>query len=274
MNALGRLPSAGSGAASGPPTRGSRARWGMKSEVFRSNSTHRTRLRPPAPCAPRTSRSSSPSPSLWRRRPFREAPQDLRRRGRCRTRSGGQGSGGPSALRCGGNGNHLSSDQSTSLQSEVVERVIITLPIHPLVGRSLPFLREVRDREGRRSVVVEHPAGWALRVPVSWTDRSVSPTPPTVDGQVVRASSVGLRQLAGEVAILLRSLDAARAEDTITPTFGKENIHNAEASPVPAASRPGVGGALDGDPRRPARADGGAGAAGDPNPGDGQGGGP
>jgi hypothetical protein len=97
MNALGRLPSAGSGAASGPPTRGSQARWGMKSEVFRSNSTHRAKLRPPAPCAPRTTRSSRPPPSLRRRRPFREAPQDLRRRGRCRTRSGGQGSGGARA---------------------------------------------------------------------------------------------------------------------------------------------------------------------------------
>jgi hypothetical protein len=36
MNALGRRPSRGSGAALGPPTRGFRARWGMKSEVFPS----------------------------------------------------------------------------------------------------------------------------------------------------------------------------------------------------------------------------------------------
>ena len=141
----------------------------------------------------------------------------------------------------------------------------ITLPIHPLVGRPLPFVREVRDREGRRSVV-EHPGGWALRVPVSWTDRAVNPAPPKVDGHVVGASSVGLRRLAGEVAILLRTLDAARAADTMIPTSCRENIHNAETSPVPATRRPGVGGALDGDPRCPARADGGAGAAGDPVP--------
>jgi len=127
-----------------------------------------------------------------------------------------------------------SSPQTTPLQSEVAESVTITLPVHPLVGQSLPLVREVYDRDRRRFLDVEHPRGWILRVPAEWTDRgppSVGPSAP------IRGSVRGLRCLADQVAAATRSLDAAR--DSVSrppdPPPGRMGVpRSSPASPVAA----------------------------------------
>ena len=49
--------------------------------------------------------------------------------------------------------------------------MVVTLPIHPLLGRRLRVVSYRSGRVGRRIVEVEHPAGWTLRLPEEWTDR-------------------------------------------------------------------------------------------------------
>ncbi|MCY1074310.1 hypothetical protein [Archangium lansingense] len=41
----------------------------------------------------------------------------------------------------------------------MIERVTVTLPIHPLKGVELPVARFIRSQDGRRYVDVEHPPG-------------------------------------------------------------------------------------------------------------------
>lgn len=45
------------------------------------------------------------------------------------------------------------------------------MPVHPLLGQSLRLVRDYRDRSGRSFVLVEHPEGCVVRLPVEWTDR-------------------------------------------------------------------------------------------------------
>ena len=152
-------------------------------------------------------------------------------------RSSGPAKGAPTAAFSGHSmdrPSRRSSPQTTPLQSEVAESVTITLPVHPLVGQSLPLVREVYDRDRRRFLDVEHPRGWILRVPAEWTDRgppSVGPSAP------IRGSVRGLRCLADQVAAATRSLDAAR--DSVSrppdPPPGRMGVpRSSPASPVAA----------------------------------------
>ena len=50
------------------------------------------------------------------------------------------------------------------------ETVTITLPIHPLVGRELTVER-LKRQSGRQYVMVEHPDGSRVGIPLDWTDR-------------------------------------------------------------------------------------------------------
>ena len=74
----------------------------------------------------------------------------------------------------------------------------ITLPVHPLRGVPLVVIRDgIRARDGRRYVEVEHPGGWALRVPVDWTDQVVGQIPGDCGGRTARSgpASRGLRTI-------------------------------------------------------------------------------
>ncbi|MFE8600322.1 hypothetical protein [Archangium violaceum] len=55
----------------------------------------------------------------------------------------------------------------------MIERVTVTLPVHPLKGVKLPVVRFIRSQDGRRYVDVEHPPGQYMRLPLEWTDRCV-----------------------------------------------------------------------------------------------------
>ena len=85
----------------------------------------------------------------------------------------------------------------------LIERVTVTLPVHPLKGVKLPVTRFIRSQDGRRYVDVEHPPGQYMRLPVEWTDRSPPLVPPSVEGRAVRLSVPALLELAGAVQVAL-----------------------------------------------------------------------
>jgi len=63
-----------------------------------------------------------------------------------------------------------------------LELVVITHPIHPMVGLSLPVVRLVRAL-GRPSVVVRFPDGHTAAIPLDWTDRHPTLPPLQVKGR-------------------------------------------------------------------------------------------
>ena len=70
--------------------------------------------------------------------------------------------------------------------------VTITLPIHPLRGRSFPLVQ----RYGHDQVLVESAPGVHLRLPASWTDLRPRLEPPTIDGHEVRLDARAMQDLA------------------------------------------------------------------------------
>lgn len=74
------------------------------------------------------------------------------------------------------------------------ELVVITHPIHPLVGQSLPVERQVRGL-GRTCLVVRLPVGCTVAVPIDWTDRRPWPTPLQARGRSVRLHPQALCEL-------------------------------------------------------------------------------
>ncbi|MDP2703406.1 MAG: hypothetical protein Q8P98_15190, partial [Candidatus Rokubacteria bacterium] len=77
----------------------------------------------------------------------------------------------------------------------------VTLPVHPFHGMALAVMRLERDHQGRRYVIVEHPHGGQLRLPLDWTDRAAPAAPPQLNGRDVRLSLRGLRALAAAVGV-------------------------------------------------------------------------
>jgi len=105
--------------------------------------------------------------------------------------------------------------------------VTVTLPIQPFAGMALALVRLERDHQGRRYVIVEHPHGGQLRLPLDWTERAAPASPPQVNGRDVRLSIRGLRALAAAVGIARsRKLDlsevgaapSSQAEEASTPS--------------------------------------------------------
>jgi hypothetical protein len=75
------------------------------------------------------------------------------------------------------------------------ETVTITLPIHPLVGRELTVER-LKRQSGRQYVMVEHPDGSRVGVPLDWTDR----WPSTRGESAARLDAQGLEQASVAIA--------------------------------------------------------------------------
>ncbi len=96
----------------------------------------------------------------------------------------------------------------------LIERVTVTLPIHPLKGMELPVARFIRSQDGRRYVDVEHPPGQYMRLPLEWTDRSSPLVPPSVGGREVRLSVPALLKLAQAVQAALEQRRGSPAVPT------------------------------------------------------------
>ena len=157
-------------------------------------------------------RARHPPPRATRARPRVGAWRSLVRTAR---------SSGPSETTWG------TRSQTTSPPLELVDCVIITLPVHPLRGSRLPVVRVHRRRNGRRYLDVEHPYGWVIRVPAEWTDRVVTCSPPAIEGREARAS-------AGALSLLAAALDVLGT----TGVDGSMSVDNQELNP--ARSRSGA----------------------------------
>ena len=93
----------------------------------------------------------------------------------------------------------------------------VTLPVHPFHGMALAVMRMERDHQGRRYVIVEHPHGGQLRLPLDWTDRAAPAAPPQLNGRDVRLSIRGLRALAAAVGVARsRKLDLGGSGTVVT----------------------------------------------------------
>jgi hypothetical protein len=80
------------------------------------------------------------------------------------------------------------------------ERIIVTMPIHPLCGERLEVIRWVRLPDGRRYVDVQQPhSERAMRLPLSFTDRVPSPIPPSNGKKTSLFTSFGLERLASAI---------------------------------------------------------------------------
>lgn len=71
----------------------------------------------------------------------------------------------------------------------------MTLPVHPLKGAELRVVRWRRARDGRRHVEVEHPRGWIVSLPVSWTDAGIPTGLAEKDGALVKLAPEALLDL-------------------------------------------------------------------------------
>jgi hypothetical protein len=118
----------------------------------------------------------------------------------------------------------------------LIERVTVTLPIHPLKGVALPVARFIRSQDGRRYVDVEHPPGQYMRLPLEWTDRSPPLVPPSVGGREVRLSVPALLELAQAVQAALEQ----RRGSPVVPTPAASPT----LRPARSTSRRGKGRAL------------------------------
>jgi len=84
--------------------------------------------------------------------------------------------------------------------------VVITMPTHPFFGQTLVIARLERSSHNKRYILVEHPKGGFLRLPIEWTDRSSSKVPPKFKNRILKA---GIRELLK----LSHACDAALKED-------------------------------------------------------------
>jgi hypothetical protein len=80
------------------------------------------------------------------------------------------------------------------MQPSSRDSVIITHPLHPFVGRTLPLLQHLRYL-GRSCVVLRFPDGHTAKVPVDWTDLRPWPPPLQFRGKCPKLHPESLREL-------------------------------------------------------------------------------
>jgi hypothetical protein len=121
--------------------------------------------------------------------------------------------------------------------------VTVTMRVHPLGGMQLAVVSFKRDHQsGRRFVVVEHPRGGQLVLPLDWTDRGPLQQVPTVDGREVVADVAALLRLAQAVSIC-RKVDVDRP----APVAGAHRSAHASSADTGSTA---VGGVAGGDAAR------------------------
>jgi hypothetical protein len=75
-------------------------------------------------------------------------------------------------------------------------------------------VKSIRSLDGEHEYVeVEHPAGWRMRVPIEWTDRSLPQVTPHIGGQQVPFTAPTLLKLESAVRVALDQ----RLEPTVAP---------------------------------------------------------
>lgn len=102
--------------------------------------------------------------------------------------------------------------QTAPPHTELCETITISMAVHPLRGVPLPLVRKHRWA-GLPYFEAEHPMGWRIMVPLSWTDQAVSPVPARApSGAPIRVSAAALQALAAAVEVISRvSLDDRQA---------------------------------------------------------------
>ena len=110
---------------------------------------------------------------------------------------------------------------------------MVTLPVHPLVGQTLPVRCRVRSQDGRRYFDVEAPDGRCLRLPADWTDQG---SPRVAASMSCQADMAALRELRTAVDALLWNiredvLDTARGSSTSSMIEHPSNSDDAPALP-------------------------------------------
>ena len=145
--------------------------------------------------------------------------------------------------------------QNTPTLVPMLESVVLTYPIHPLCGQSLPVVRYLQS-QGRPAVVVQFPDGEAVAIPLDWTDRRPHCPPLSVRGQCPRLHPGSLVQLRARVDALQRQADSSAELDESGATWAcsaRKEPHDAgkdlpSVAPFDPASLPRR-------PRKPAASD-------------------
>ncbi len=118
----------------------------------------------------------------------------------------------------------------------------VTLPVHPLKGMRLPVLRWVRSQDGQRFVIIEHPRGWSIQLPVEWTDQASCWTPARIGDKEVKFTVRSLLALAEAVETALHAgLDRSQtlpklsqipegAEPSVDASSGTQDVSSADDS--------------------------------------------
>ncbi len=104
------------------------------------------------------------------------------------------------------------SSHNASSQVPPWESVVITHPIHPLIGLALPTVR-LEQTLGRPGVIVRFPDGSARAIPLDWTDRHPVTPPLRLHERVLLLHPEALVQVRRLVdALLLKTASAAKLD--------------------------------------------------------------
>ena len=147
------------------------------------------------------------------------------------------------------------STQNTPTPAPMLESVVLTYPIHPLCGQSLPVVRLLHSL-GRPAVVVQFPDGYATAIPLDWTDRRPLSPPLSVRGRNPRMHPSSLLQMRALVGALQDQADSAAKLDAPSAAWacsaGKEPQDAGKDLPSVAPVDPA---SLPRRPRKPAASD-------------------
>lgn len=105
-----------------------------------------------------------------------------------------------------------------------LESVVITHPIHPMVGQSLPVVRHVRAL-GRSAVSVRFPDGHTATIPVDWTDLRPAAPPLQLQGRRPLLHPAALQQLRLRVDELMHKASSAAKLDDGPQSFPASEPH-------------------------------------------------
>ena len=108
--------------------------------------------------------------------------------------------------------------QNTPTLIHPLESVVITHPIHPLVGQSLPLLRSLQVL-GRPTVLVRFPDGYAAKIPQDWTDLRPKVPPLQLQDRRPLLNPAALQQIRAQVDELMRKASSSAKLDVTARAF-------------------------------------------------------
>jgi len=116
------------------------------------------------------------------------------------------------------------------------------MPIHALAGRRLEVIGSRKDPQRGLYVVVQHPDGGGIALPISWTDVDVVDPALTLQGESVRLDPGALVDLARTLECLEgEKLDRVAAGSTLKDTVvagGNQGGPSGMCKPRTATERP------------------------------------